>query len=78
MSEFQKKVTEEIKRARSQYGDINSLHEGYAVLLEEVDEFWDEVRKKGSVRDYTSCYNELVQIAAIAEVIAEDIINHKK
>jgi glycyl-tRNA synthetase beta subunit len=38
-------IEKEIERTESK-GDYNSLHEAYAVLLEEVDEFWDEVKKK--------------------------------
>jgi len=44
-------VEKEILRAKSLHpGDFTSIHEGYAVLLEEVDELWDEVKfnpKKG-------------------------------
>lgn len=32
--------------------DFNSTHEGYAVLLEEVDELWDEV-KHGEKRAFS-------------------------
>lgn len=43
-----------------------SLHEGYAVLLEEVDELWDEVKKKASKRDLVKVRDEARQIAAMA------------
>jgi NTP pyrophosphatase (non-canonical NTP hydrolase) len=36
------------------------------VLLEEVDELWDEVRKKRETRDLPAVRTELLQIAAMA------------
>jgi hypothetical protein len=50
-----------------------SAHEGWAVLREEVDELWDEVKKKPSARNSTAMYSELVQVAAMAQRMAEDI-----
>jgi hypothetical protein len=45
-----KELTQEIwieyDEAISKYGDFKSLHEGYAILLEEVDELWEEIKKK--------------------------------
>lgn len=35
----------EFKRATSLYPKFNSRHEGYAILLEELDELWVEVKK---------------------------------
>ena len=32
--------------ARSEHGHYASFHEGYAVMLEEVDELWREVKRK--------------------------------
>jgi hypothetical protein len=39
------KVSAEVDRARSLYPRFNSLHEGYAVMLEEVEELWEMIRK---------------------------------
>jgi len=50
--------------ACAKHGDFNSLHEAYAVILEEVDEFWDEVKKKKEVRDSERIREELIDIAA--------------
>jgi hypothetical protein len=36
----------EYKRASSKFPPFNSYHEGYAILNEELDELWDEVKKK--------------------------------
>lgn len=43
-----------------------SLHEGYAVLLEEVEEFWDLVKMKAENRPAGAARKELVQVAAMA------------
>ncbi|MFO1458255.1 MAG: hypothetical protein U1G08_02530 [Verrucomicrobiota bacterium] len=53
---------------------MNSAHEGYAVLLEEVDEFWEEVRKKRHDRSQVLMVEELVQVATVAQRIAEDLL----
>jgi hypothetical protein len=39
-----KEVVEELEQAEAKFGGFNSSHEGYAVLLEEVDELWDIVK----------------------------------
>lgn len=49
--------------ATKKHAPIASLHEGYAILLEEVDELWDEVRKKDHQRDPREILSELKQIA---------------
>lgn len=64
MKKFLKDVEKEAKRAVKLHGEFNSLHEAYAVTLEELDEFWEEVRKKKKDRNKEDIYSELVQIAA--------------
>lgn len=53
-------------RANEAHPLFSSLHEGYAVVLEEVDELWELVRMKASKRDPLDVLEELVQIAAMA------------
>ena len=69
---FAELVREEVTKARSKHAPIHSLHEGYAVLLEEVDELWDEVKKRAAFRDQRNVLLELVQIGAMAQRVAED------
>lgn len=38
-------VQEEADSAMAAHGSMRSTHEAYAVILEELDEFWDEVKK---------------------------------
>jgi len=59
-------VNQEVMTAHAQYPDMNSAHEGYAVLLEEVDELWDEVKVKQSNRSCESMRKEAIQVAAMA------------
>lgn len=37
-------IREEYLSAKELFGPFNSHHEGYAVILEELDELWDEVK----------------------------------
>lgn len=73
-NDFVGDVRWELARARDLHQPINSSHEGYAVILEELDEFWEEVRKKRSQRDPEKMWAELVQIAAMAQRVAEDVV----
>ena len=55
-------VGEELARARKQHGPMKSGHEAYAVILEELDEFWHEI-KHGTKEN---ARKEAVQVAAMA------------
>jgi hypothetical protein len=59
-------VDEEIFRAFSQHHWNGSAHEGWAVIFEELDELWDEVRKRSSERDKSAMRREAMQVAATA------------
>lgn len=63
---FMADLLNEYTRARAQYGTYASHHEAYAVLLEEVQECWDEVRKHDGPEDPAALYRELVQVAQVA------------
>jgi|GEM_PF-1793483 len=56
----------EFHLASSKHAPMNSAHEAYSVILEEVEEFWDEVKKKRSERSLPNMRSELIQIAAMA------------
>lgn len=71
--DFLIKVEDELERARRLHPtNINNVAEGFAVIKEEVDEFWDEVKKKQRDRDPANLLEELIQIAAMAARTAED------
>ena len=73
-SDFPQRVEAELLGARSLHGNQKSVHESYAVILEEVDEFWTEVKKKTADRHKTRMVDELVQIAAMCQRAAEDVL----
>ena len=50
----------ECARGEAKHGKLQSAHEIYAVLLNELEEFWD------SVKDHDPDPYELLQIAAVA------------
>lgn len=67
-------VAIEIMRAREKHPKgFSSSHEGYAILLEEVDELWDEVKKQTEERSYALMRKEAMQIAAMAIRFIEDV-----
>ena len=53
----------EYYRAEEKFQDFHSYHEGYAVLLEELQELWDEI--KGD-QDTKKMQTEAVQVGAMA------------
>lgn len=68
----------ELSKADAQHGNYNSFHEAYAVILEELDEFWDIVKMKAQDRDHANAYVELVQIAVCCIRAARDLDLLKK
>lgn len=71
MMKFQYLQGQELNRARTKHPKkFSSFHEAYAIILEEVDEFWENVKKDGTKEDMLS---ELVQIATMCQRAAEDL-----
>lgn len=63
-------IRREVKNALEKYGHFNSTHESYAVLQEEVNEFWELVQRKTTTVNKEGkrgqMVKELTQVAAIA------------
>lgn len=59
-------VFDEAAGNMSRWRPYNSAHEVYGVLVEEVAEYFDEVRAKEERRDPEKMRRELIQIAAVA------------
>lgn len=74
MIDFQKLVKDELVKARKKHGPMLSVYEGYAVILEELDEVWDEVKKRTKERDLDNLLIELIQVSSMAQKMAEDIV----
>ncbi len=73
VASFLSDVQDEVSRATIKYPPFNSAHEGYAVLLEEVDELWIEVKRKQSERDQDALIDEAMHVAAMAVRFAVEI-----
>lgn len=64
----------ELQRAISLHAPMASAHEGYAVILEELDELWDEVKKGGTEpRSVERMRKEAIQVAAMALRFVHDV-----
>ena len=55
-------VQEEYRKARQKFPPFNSHHEGYAILKEEVDEMWDEIKRNNKA----AARKEAMQVATMA------------
>ena len=71
---FKLMVEDELVFARDKFPPIHSIHEGYAVIKEELDEFWEECKEKRiDIMKNKNMLKELVQIAAMCQRTAEDM-----
>ena len=62
---FDKIINEyEYEVASGKFDRFNSPHEGFAVLKEEVDELWDEVKKKD--QDPLAVERKAIRVGAMA------------
>lgn len=62
-----KKVEGELRSAMIKFPKpFNSEHEGYGVLLEEMDELWDEVKDNKAEGSRERQHEEAIQVAAMA------------
>lgn len=68
-------VVKELEKATEKFPPMNSAHEGFAILKEEVDELWEVVRQKASERDVAKMRAEAVQVAAMAIRFIGDVCN---
>lgn len=62
-------IREELMSARQRYGQFHGPHEGYAVIKEEVDELWDDVKTNNAA----GAYKEAIQVAAMAASFITDL-----
>ncbi len=56
-------IEEELNQATTKFYPFASGHEGYAILKEEVDELWDDIKTNAPLADQRK---EAIQIAAMA------------
>lgn len=63
----------EVLSAEAKWPPMNSAHEAYAVLAEEVDELWQHVKTNQKQRDLPAMRAEAIQVAAIAVRFVRDV-----
>jgi hypothetical protein len=68
-------IEQEVLRASAKHAPMNSHHEAYAVILEEVEEYWREVQKGGSTqpRCPKALKEELIHTAAMCVRALHDL-----
>jgi len=62
----------ELTEAIVKFDTFNSFHEGYAILKEEVDELWEEIKNKKQSKNKIRI--EAIQVAAMAIRLIYDLI----
>jgi len=67
------RIIDEYNYASEVEKPFNSAHEAYAVILEELDELWDEIKLKRENRDRILMEDEAIQIAAMAMRFIVDV-----
>lgn len=60
----------ELERAMAKWPKHNSFHESFAILKEEVDELWSEIKKKDQNEAFIR--REAIQVAAMAIRLIND------
>lgn len=72
-------VHQEFLRASTVYKPFNTFHEGYAIIKEELDELWDEIksthynRRDGNDELNREIRKEAIQVAAMAIRLVVDL-----
>ena len=60
-------VMAELETACDVFSDMHSSHEGYAIIKEEMDELWDEVKSKSDPQWHNDrMRREAMHVAAMA------------
>jgi NTP pyrophosphatase (non-canonical NTP hydrolase) len=66
ISEILQEISDEYERAKRKYRrPFSSHHEAYAVILEELDELWDEIKKREEHYDLIKQRKEAIQVGAM-------------
>ena len=64
-------IENELRIARDKFHNFHSYHEGYAVIKEELEELWDEIK---TTENKEKMHKELIQIIAMCIRFIEDLI----
>jgi len=74
-------IKKEYQDSLIKFPNFNSPHEGYAVILEELDELWEQVKKvKYPVidRECEAMKKEAIQVGAMAVKFIESLEHFKE
>lgn len=71
-------IGNEVERTTAAWPPMNSAHEAYAVLLEEVDELKAHVWMNQKRRDLGAMQKEAIQVAAMAVRFVLDVCNEER
>jgi hypothetical protein len=66
-------IHDEVFRAMSLWPPMASAHEGYAVILEELEELWEHVKTNQKRRNLAAMRTEAIQVAAMAVRFVADL-----
>jgi hypothetical protein len=69
---------DEVRRARGMFGPMASMHEGYAVILEELDEVKEIVWLKQKNRNLADARKEVLQVAAMCIAFAAELCTEER
>ena len=71
---IQKQLLNELNHAFDKFDKFNTPHEGYAVILEELDELWEAIKQNKPTNELTI---EAYHIAAMAIRFLHDLCHIK-
>ena len=79
LQEILEDIKKEFEFATKKWKGFNSLHEAYAIVLEEVDELWEEVKKSQKNPEYIKlAKEEAIQVATMAIRLIFDCCEKEK
>jgi hypothetical protein len=64
-------VVDELVSAANAFASMHSAHEGYATILEELDELWEEIKAK--IINGDDMRKEAIQVAAMGIRFVHDV-----
>jgi len=71
-------VRNELTKAVAAFPAMRSAHEGYAIILEEIEELWEAIRNNKSDEANDRQRKEAIQVAAMAMRFVIDISDQGK